>query len=51
MGMGAFWRERGDRSNFFKDLFSINLYSFYDSYDLFFHIGMEAWDGKRLCVS
>ena len=28
MGMGAFWRERGDRSNFFKDLFSKNLFHY-----------------------
>ncbi len=35
MGIGAIFHD---------DQF-LNKISFYDSYDLFFHIGMEAWDG------
>ncbi len=41
----------GIRVIFSDDLLSKKLFSSYDSNDLFFYIGMEALDGKRLCVS
>ena len=43
VGTGAFWRECGDRRNFFLRIYFQFFYSSYNSNDLIFHIGMEAW--------